>query len=59
MSNLRVAANSATAIVHTIDEHGLCARTLSDVIAHAANRHAAQHGGRFYLNGYVTPQQRF
>lgn len=47
---LRVAANSFSPLVHTIDEQGLCHRTLAELIAHAANRYACEHGARMFLN---------
>jgi hypothetical protein len=51
---LKVSATNGVPFVHTIDEQGLCQRSIPALIAHAANRYACKHGGKFYLNGFTN-----
>lgn len=46
---LEVVTSGTWPVVMTIDEQGRAFRSLHNLILHAANRHAAQYGGKFYL----------
>jgi len=46
---MEVVTATGAALVITADEQGRLFRSITQLIYHAANRHASSNGGRFYL----------